>query len=94
MLMFIGAFGYIWRATDTRTGEIFALKRVICTSAERVEVAKHELEVMVTVYSKSEKNETLLKLSWVLRRRHRARNFKKNYSYHTYGNVRKRYTLR
>lgn len=34
---YLGAFGYIWRAVDVRTGEVFALKRVICTGAERFE---------------------------------------------------------
>jgi hypothetical protein len=28
-----GAFGYIWRATDINSGEILAVKRIICSNA-------------------------------------------------------------
>ena len=44
-----GAFGYIWRAIDTNTEELFALKRIICTNEESLNTAKKELEVMVRV---------------------------------------------
>jgi|JI6StandDraft_1071083.scaffolds.fasta_scaffold62299_4 hypothetical protein len=27
-----GAFGYIWKAIDTNTEEVFALKRIICSN--------------------------------------------------------------
>lgn len=27
-----GAYGYIWRAVDTSTQEMFALKRIICSN--------------------------------------------------------------
>lgn len=36
-----GAFGYIWKAVDTNSGEVFALKRVICTNEESLEAAKN-----------------------------------------------------
>ncbi|KRW98372.1 Protein kinase-like domain [Pseudocohnilembus persalinus] len=40
-----GAFGYIWKAHDVNTGEIFALKRMMCRDNERMKVAQMEMKI-------------------------------------------------
>eukprot|EP01017_Pseudomicrothorax_dubius_P048140 TRINITY_DN870_c0_g1_i27.p1 TRINITY_DN870_c0_g1~~TRINITY_DN870_c0_g1_i27.p1 ORF type:complete len:526 (-),score=124.53 TRINITY_DN870_c0_g1_i27:62-1639(-) len=41
-----GGYGYIWRVRDVRSGEIFALKKMICQNTERLQTAKNEIAIL------------------------------------------------
>lgn len=44
-----GGYAVVYSARDTRTGEVFALKKLLCQSAEQVERAKTEIQTLTTL---------------------------------------------
>jgi AP2-associated kinase len=42
-----GSFGFIWLAEDTATRQKYALKRIVCITNDRLQLARKELEIMV-----------------------------------------------
>ena len=40
-----GGFSYVWAATDVRSGEVFAVKQVLCQTAEQRAAMRHEIDV-------------------------------------------------
>lgn len=44
-----GGYAVVYSARDTHTGEAFALKKLLCQSAEQVALATHEIQTLKTL---------------------------------------------
>ncbi|TYZ63396.1 hypothetical protein PybrP1_000174 [[Pythium] brassicae (nom. inval.)] len=44
-----GGYAVVYSARDTRTGEAFALKKLLCQSAEQVALARHEIQTLTAL---------------------------------------------
>jgi len=41
-----GGYAYVFQVRDVATGEVFALKKMICQNAERLKTAKNEINIL------------------------------------------------
>lgn len=46
VLLSEGGYGYIWKVRDTRSGQNYAMKKMICMDREKLQVAKNEIGVL------------------------------------------------